>query len=67
MNSHELAELLLKMPSKPVIASVDISTCDADSGDRAFGDFIGINDMHADEVVLLFVGGLNTTTAKGDE
>ena len=59
MNSHTLAELLLSMPPKPVIASVDISTCDEDSGRRVFGELIDLNDKHSEEAVLLFEGSLN--------
>ena len=37
MNSHELAKLLLSTPAAEINASVDMSTCDEDSGDRVFG------------------------------
>jgi len=60
MTSHDLARELLSMPSKPVVISVDISTCDADAGKRVFtDDYMGINDSEADEIVLLFTGALN--------
>ena len=37
MNSHELAKLWLSEPAAEINASVDMSTCDEDSGDRVFG------------------------------
>lgn len=55
MRSHELAEMLLDDTDKEITASVDISTCDEDSGDRVFGeDFCGINPIDEDSVALLF-------------
>ena len=59
MNTHELAKILLEMEPKQIIASVDISTCDEDSGRRVYGDFIELNDMHPHEAVLLFEGNIN--------
>ncbi len=60
-NSHEIAKELLSMPPKEVCISVDISTCDADSGRRVFTfEYFGINDEDDDdEVMLLFAGNLN--------
>lgn len=62
MNSHEIAKELLSMPPKDVVISVDISTNDSSSGNRAFGtEYMGINDVDDDnEVVLLFSGHVNT-------
>lgn len=57
MKSHELAQLLLSLDDKTIGCSVDVSTCDEDSGNRVFGDFIGLNDIHAPELTLLFENG----------
>ena len=58
--AHELAARLMGLPNKPIEISVDISTGDNDCERRAFGEgFLGINDIHADEYMLLFEGELN--------
>jgi hypothetical protein len=59
MRSHELARLLLSVEDREVECSVDISTCDEDSGRRAFGDLLEINDLQSDPLTLLFEGSLN--------
>ena len=49
MTAHELAEQLLKCEDLEVTASIDISTCDEDSGRRIFTDeFFGINSYLGD-------------------
>ena len=54
MTAHELAEQLLKCEDLEVTASIDISTCDEDSGRRIFTDeFFGINSGCA-RITLLF-------------
>jgi len=61
VTTHELAKELFDLPDKPVAISLDISTCDENAGDRAFsGEYFGVNDAEADEIILLFRGSLNT-------
>lgn len=58
--THQLAAELLKCENAPVSVSIDISTCDEDSGRRAFSSAcIGINDRRAPEITILFEGYLN--------
>ncbi len=38
MKAKELAEILLENPDAEVSVSVDVSTCEGDSGRRAFGE-----------------------------
>jgi hypothetical protein len=57
MKSHELAKLLLSIEDRPIGCSVDMSTCDEDSGNRVFGDLIELNDIHSPELTLLFESG----------
>ena len=60
ITSHKLARELLKHPDREVSISVDISTCDKDSGRRVFtGEYYGINDIYAPDIVLLFDGVLD--------
>jgi len=57
---HEWARELLALPDKPYTISVDISTGEKDANDRVFTDeFLGINNVNAEELVLLFSGTLN--------
>lgn len=49
MKTHELAKYLLMCDDLEVTASIDISTCDDDSGRRIFTDeFFGINSTEGD-------------------
>lgn len=63
VTAHELARELLTLPDLPVVISTDISTCDEDSYNRAFGhEYLGVNDDSGGstgEIVLLFFGNLN--------
>lgn len=53
MKAHKLAELLLNCDNLEVTASIDISTCDDDSGRRIFTDnCIGINNYKGDGGVI---------------
>lgn len=47
MNTHEIAKKLLSIPAAEITASVDMSTCDEDYGNRIFG--IDLHDMVATE------------------
>ena len=57
VKSHELARQLLRGENFPVRASIDISTCDDDSGRRIFStDCMGVNNINGDggEITILF-------------
>jgi hypothetical protein len=58
MKAHELARELLKCNNFEVAASIDISTCDADSDRRIFTtETIGINAYNVSdgrEIIILF-------------
>tara|TARA_R110002096_G_C14168586_1_gene685703 strand:+ start:22 stop:231 length:210 start_codon:yes stop_codon:yes gene_type:complete len=57
VKAHELAKELLKSKDFEVNASIDISTCDADSDRRIFTiDCMGVNDFSGDvgEITILF-------------
>jgi len=57
---HGWAKALLALPDKPFIISVDISTGEDDAGDRVFTDeFLGVSNINAEELVLLFSGTIN--------
>ena len=68
MNSHELAKLLLSTPAAEINASVDMSTCDEDSGDRVFGvDLYDMVPSFEGELITLCFGShdKNFTYTKG--
>ena len=60
ITSHQLARELLDIEDRPMSISIDISTCDSDSGRRTFStEYNGINDINSSELVLLYEGELN--------
>jgi hypothetical protein len=60
VTSHQLAKELLSMPDKPVAISIDVSTCDADYTNMAFGsEYFGVNGKTSETVILLFGGKTN--------
>ena len=57
---HEWAHELLALPDKSYTISVDISTGEDNADDRVFTDeFLGINNINAEKLVLLFSGTIN--------
>ena len=55
MKAHDLADMLMLCPNVEVTASIDISTCDEDSGRRIFtNDCMGVNDINCQSPVILF-------------
>jgi hypothetical protein len=65
ITTHKLAHELLKCNDVPLTISMDVSTCDENSGLRGFGtNFLGVNDYTAEEITLLFEGEINTNQAK---
>lgn len=68
MDSHELAKKLLEMPRCKVLVSVDLSTCENDASNRAFGDLCGLQcDSDEREVTLLFDNGKLNFIRKGED
>ena len=62
ISAHELAKVLLEGPDLPVEISIDVSTVEWDSGNRAFGqEYYGWQYLNSNEseIVLMFDGGLN--------
>ena len=57
MKTHELAHLLLKMPDSRITVSTDVSTCDDDYDNRAFGDTL-YDYIYTDKhITLIFIDG----------
>ena len=57
MKAHELAIELPRSEDFEVVASIDISTNEKDSGRRIFtNDCTGVNNVHGDagEIIILF-------------
>lgn len=54
MNSHDLAKILLSESNMDLTASVDVSTCDNDSGNRVFGSELYEAFRHGNEFILCF-------------
>ena len=52
MNTHKLAMELLKQEDQPVVVSIDISTCDADSDNRIFGDVVELQNNGTSTSIL---------------
>ena len=63
--SHDIAAQMLLAQDGQIECSVDISTCDDDSGRRALGDFSCVNSFPGSDgfgsrsVEMLFCGSLN--------
>ncbi|WP_415913070.1 hypothetical protein [Neptuniibacter sp. QD37_11] len=66
MLAKELAEILLEHPEWEVTSSIDISTSEADSGVRAFGEDIHevIEEPHCNQFTICFEGQLNFTPSQ---
>lgn len=59
MNTHELANMLLKQSDKPFNISIDVSTSEEDANHRAFTtEFFEIIQTE-DEATICFDGYLN--------
>lgn len=59
MTTHDLAKLLLTRPDKNVSVSIDVSSSDHNSEQRAFGEVIELQESGNDETTILCIGALN--------
>lgn len=64
MNTHELAKRLLDLPKCKVVASIDLSTENSDSGRKVFGELYDVQyETTRKTITLLFDAGFTNDEA----